>query len=742
MSEPKPTFSEYFAPAALYIGGLALTGFATGGATFALGAGAAVGGFLSNLAPGIIGSIMERNRSARAAAREFALNDVLARTFGRAAGRIADAVAEEAKKEGDKKAAKALQSLVDGFEELWVERMHHARYGELETMDGQDLAKVFSEALVERKGMPVSETTWRGILKRKGMPIADRWGAFQIEDRWIDALTERLTSDEFSQAFAHELAHKPEASAKMTLRMLAEWRETATASEFSDEEKRGIVAAAEGMPSEFEKISRQVEGLEERLLKEIRDLGKQMKNETEDIKNHINQKVTPSLHPFELPPAAARGFVGREAELTMQRERLAEGRNTYVVAPAGLGKTALAAQALNDVVPDFDSLPSSPFPHGVVYLDLYQFRGNLDLAWSAIANSLKGTDFLKEQGEKSRAREACRGLSFLLIVEGAEEADGLEGRGSLGDLLSVLTSQNRWLVLTRNLDQSEPADRIEIRHQFTPAESETLFDRLLGERPADETIKRRVLPLLDGHPLAITWAAGLLAHGIEEPDELADAWEASELPALHDPRKEQAHHTLHWLFQRSTRSLTAEQGRVLAACGLLARAPFPREIIEAVLPDSRPALAELAGRSLLRRADRKGHWEFTHALGYRFARALHHEPDVDMLLALGAWIGESSRTALAVERGLDGLGEAESTIIHAGAVLALDPKARLWSALANPLLYDFRDRFLALGRLDLVAASLETVRRWLDGLQVEATEAFHLERERSSCFSKLGDLAV
>ena len=75
--------------------------------------------------------------------------------------------------------------------------------------------------------------------------------------------------------------------------------------------------------------------------------------------------------PQELPPAAGQ-FFGRKHELEHLTARLRSGKNTAVVGYAGMGKTALAASALQAVVGDTAlSLASSPFPDGVVYLDLY-----------------------------------------------------------------------------------------------------------------------------------------------------------------------------------------------------------------------------------------------------------------------------------------------------------------------------------------------------------------------------------
>ena len=66
--------------------------------------------------------------------------------------------------------------------------------------------------------------------------------------------------------------------------------------------------------------------------------------------------------PHELPPGAEQ-FFGRQVELERLIERLRARKNTAVTGSAGLGKTALAAQALQAVVGEPPNLlPAARFP--------------------------------------------------------------------------------------------------------------------------------------------------------------------------------------------------------------------------------------------------------------------------------------------------------------------------------------------------------------------------------------------
>jgi hypothetical protein len=126
--------------------------------------------------------------------------------------------------------------------------------------------------------------------------------------------------------------------------------------------------------------------------------------------------------PHELPPAAER-FFGRRTELNKLTARLRDGKNAAVVGPAGLGKTALAAEAVRAVVGHTpETLAESPFRDGVVLLDLYTFRGQAEPAWNTLASKLAGAEFMERSSARDRAVEACRALRILVIIEGGEPA--------------------------------------------------------------------------------------------------------------------------------------------------------------------------------------------------------------------------------------------------------------------------------------------------------------------------------
>ena len=187
---------------------------------------------------------------------------------------------------------------------------------------------------------------------------------------------------------------------------------------------------------------------------------------------------------------------------------------------------------------------------------------------------------METSSARDRATEACRGRRLLVVIEGGEEADGNAGRADIHEVLGVLSPQNRRLLLTRLNTQAPAAETVVLTEALDPADGGRLLDSLTQGR-VSSTVRERVLELLEGHPLALTWAGGLLARGDDEPEQLCGEWESAGLPGLSDPS--QAQRTLEWLFERSVRGLDDSARRALAAAGLLGRAPFPLVAIGAGL---------------------------------------------------------------------------------------------------------------------------------------------------------------
>ncbi|MEI6342829.1 MAG: hypothetical protein WCR07_12800, partial [Verrucomicrobiota bacterium] len=449
--------------------------------------------------------------------------------------------------------------------------------------------------------------------------------------------------------------------------------------------------------------------------------------------------------PREMPRAAAR-FFGRKDALERLVKRLREGLNTTVVGPAGYGKTALAAMALETVLgPGMARLASSGFPDGVVGLDLYAMQGATDAACHELATKLRGSSFLDRLPGFQRATEACRGRRVLVVVEGAEEADGQAGRATIADLRRVESAETRWLILTRDKTQAEWSERIELGDVLERADAEGLLASILdapGAHPVASPLRDELLGLLQGHPLAITWAGNLLARGDDDAAAFVREWRGQGVLNLMHPTE--SRRTLAWLFERSVRRVDAEARRALAAAGRLALEPFPWEAIASVLgmPDerhTRTVLRQWVQRGLLRSVQ-GGDWQFDHALGHGFAAAMAGD-DADLGGKLAGWLVD----ALARET-TTGWGDSTPLRIgrmlrHADALLRADQGGRLHDSLVSTLLR-VDDRLDELGQLPLRSMAVNSVKAWFDRLPSELMSQPAWQRDLTVSLDRVGDVLV
>ena len=500
------------------------------------------------------------------------------------------------------------------------------------------------------------------------------------------------------------------------------------------------------------------------------DTSKLLENDAAILRK-LDRTATPAeppRKPQQLPPAAVSGVLyGRLSECNQLTKWLQEAKRATVVGPAGYGKTALAAKAVEAVVGRTpETLAVSPFSDGVVFLDLYASHAHAESVWHALANAVCGPEFEDQLPARQRAERACLKRKLLVIIEGGEEADGQAGRAKLRELLGVLSPENGCLLLTREITQAGSLPTIRLDKPLSLQEAGQLFDKLTRKRVQGD-VRDRLLKLLEGHPLGLTWAGGLLAREDESPESLAKDWEKDTTRNLSDPAN--AEHTLEWLFGRSVKGLNDTAKQVLAAAGLLARAPFPIEAVGWALlpvpasfnssldqaaqsnPDGqecpsyderslRAAFSQLIDCGLLRLHDKVAELrEFTHVLGYRFARD-ERASAVGLRRGLAKWLHQRLSQSLTV--GTSSTNDLPTLLQHATALLRTDHDQQLWRPLAYFLLYVGCDRLTSLGNLSGVSEVLRAVHNWQDCLPPDKATKPDWQRERSVVFGRLGDLAT
>ncbi len=329
--------------------------------------------------------------------------------------------------------------------------------------------------------------------------------------------------------------------------------------------------------------------------------------------------------PLQRPPRAAH-FVDRRAELAQLLTDLQPGRVVTLCGPGGIGKTALAAEALWTLAPGSD--PPDRFPDGVLFHSFYG-RPDPALALEHIALSF---------GEEPRptpadaALRALAGRRALLILDGTEQAD------DLGMVLDVRGGCG--VLVTSRAHKDALAERQDVR-PLPPDDAVDLLCKWGGDCAADAQSARQICEWVGRLPLAVRLAGRYLA---ETGEHAADylAW-LREMPldALdHGQRRQES---VPVLLEKSLAQVGDAARQVLAVVGVLALAPFDCAPVAAALdaPDShlRRALGELVSYGLLLRPDER--YQVSHALVHTYAR--QHPPDGETVRRLAGYYATLAR---------------------------------------------------------------------------------------------------
>lgn len=313
--------------------------------------------------------------------------------------------------------------------------------------------------------------------------------------------------------------------------------------------------------------------------------------------------IIPPPPPPPIPLIAlprAEHFTGRERELAQLLQALQPNKVVTLCGPGGIGKTALAVEAIRALIPN--NTPPDIFPDGIVYYSFYnepRLTRTLEEIIFAFKESYKGNLL-------SAAQRVLSNRQALLFLDGAERADDLKKvldvRGRCGVLI---TTRNRKDIFGKRLDISSlPIDK-----------AVKLLQAWAEEQASDEAFARQICELVGGLPLAVCLVGGYLTQTGEYADEYLEWLEKTPLEALQE--------SVPILLAKSLTKVSISAQQALAVVGMLAFAPFNYKVVAAVLDiedyQARQLLGELVNYSLLvRRKDRR--YEVSHPLVHTYAR--------------------------------------------------------------------------------------------------------------------------
>ena len=319
--------------------------------------------------------------------------------------------------------------------------------------------------------------------------------------------------------------------------------------------------------------------------------------------------------PLHLPPRASH-FTDREKALTQILNNLQPGRTVTLCGPGGIGKTALAAEAVWQLAPANE--PPERFPDGIVFHSFYN-QPDINLALEAIACAF-GEE--PKPTPATAAQRALAGKRVLLVLDGTEDADNLP---------RVVTVAGGCGLLITSRDIRDAVDERQDLRPLAMEDAVQLLTNWAGKALDDEQAARRICALVGRLPLAIRLVGRYLQEVGDRASEYLQWLEETPLEAL-DPDSEQHRlESVPWLLQRSLERVDEPARNVLALAGQLALAPFGKEVIEKALQFSisawKRALRQLTGYGLLLHTGQ--HYEVSHALIHTYARErLHIETEV------------------------------------------------------------------------------------------------------------------
>uniref|UniRef100_UPI0040568A2B tetratricopeptide repeat protein n=1 Tax=Candidatus Electronema sp. TaxID=2698783 RepID=UPI0040568A2B len=321
------------------------------------------------------------------------------------------------------------------------------------------------------------------------------------------------------------------------------------------------------------------------------------------VEHHHHYSRTEQGIPLQRPPLAEH-FTGRDAELKELLAALQPGRAVTLCGPGGMGKTALAAQAVWTLAPGKEA--PALFPDGIIF---HSFYGQEDVSL-AFAHIVRSYDEEQQDTSPDAARRLLANKQALLILDGAEEA---------GDLPAVLRLRGACGVLiTSRKKEDAPVAPLDI----TPLEelaAEELFRSHSGAAADAETVQG-ICKELGGWPVALRIAGRYLrSRGESAADYLRFL---RQQPFRRLGKGEHGQENAALLLRRSVAQVSDDARLALALAGCLAFAPLAPEPVAAILDGdelrSADALGELVNYGLLEKQAER--WQTSHALIHTYAR--------------------------------------------------------------------------------------------------------------------------
>ena len=368
--------------------------------------------------------------------------------------------------------------------------------------------------------------------------------------------------------------------------------------------------------------------------------------------------------PLQRPPRAEH-FTGRDAELAKLLEDLQPGRAATLCGPGGIGKSALAAEAIWTLAPGDE--PPERFPHGIITHNFYnqpQAAVALEAICRAYGEEPKPTP-------KEAARRALAGRKALVFLDGTENVDSLQAildvRGGCGVLVTSRTNR----------------DALAGWEEVSPLPTEQAAELLgawAGEHAGGRETAREICQLVGGLPLAVRLVGRYLVQRRQSGATYLEWLRTSPLEALNQGERQTESVPL--LLERSLGQVSGPACEALSVVGVLALGPFQAtsvaEALQIATGRAEHVLGELVSYGLLLRPG--GQYEVSHRLIRTYARDKCRGSS-EAVARLGAHYGAFVREQR--ELGLAGYARLDDERSHAMAVLSACVEREAWEVALN-----------------------------------------------------------
>ncbi|MEW5960247.1 MAG: tetratricopeptide repeat protein [Chloroflexota bacterium] len=286
------------------------------------------------------------------------------------------------------------------------------------------------------------------------------------------------------------------------------------------------------------------------------------------LQQRLNQFYRASARPLQRPPRAE-PFIGRSVELAQLLDRLQPGRVIAVCGPGGIGKSALAAEAVWQLAPA--DTPPQAFPDGIVYYN-FRNRPRTDIALEHIARIFNETP---TPTPYDAAERALANRQALLVIDGGDQAD---------DLAGILAAKGHCAILLSSR-QSGPVEAEELDlGPLSGDEAAQLLQVWGGWQVKPGHAAARICELLGYVPLALKLAGHYMLKQSVSAAQFLNWLEQSPLAEL-EPAQRPAQ-SVSVLLQRSLAQVSETAQQALVVTGLLGLAPFDQAAIVEALTEA------------------------------------------------------------------------------------------------------------------------------------------------------------